>query len=174
MAKFSKGDRVRLNPRVPANQDFDRYAMTRPRTVMAVRYSPQRKCCYYTLGSNSLGRFSMDGDPQLGYTGYEFRSYQLEPYQPRQYGRRRYRMKPTDSRLLSNSVLGKRPMSTDPLTNTPRLTCCRSREIAPNSAQHDRELAQELANILGVPIDVVRSDSTISVKPKKRRGKPWN
>ena len=83
--KFSKGSKVYLNGRTPQMVDLER---NRPRTVVAVASDSEKRCYFYTLGSNGKGA-TKDGNPRDGYVLYLFRSYQLEHYQPRKVGRPR-------------------------------------------------------------------------------------
>ena len=79
-SKFRIGDRVVLNGRTPACIDLARH---RPRTVIAIRYSPDKRCNYYLLGSNGRGNNDGNGNPLEGYSDYLFRSYML--HCPRRY-----------------------------------------------------------------------------------------
>jgi len=90
-SKFRVGDKVRLHPidarhPIPSVLGFTDYELTRPRTIVKVRYDHAKQCNYYTLGSNAKGdKFTTNGNPLDGYTDYEFRSYQLISYVPRHY-----------------------------------------------------------------------------------------
>lgn len=93
-SKFLLGDTVRLNDRTPARLDFSGYDLTRPRTIIRIRYDRAKQCNWYTLGSNGKGKM-LDGQPLEGYRLYEFRSYQLVTYVPRAYHfKRQYVRKP--------------------------------------------------------------------------------
>lgn len=112
-SKFMVGDKVRLHQdtdkkhRAPDHLDFTDYEMTRPRTIIAIRYDKARQCNFYRLGSNGKGKM-LDGQPLNGFD-YEFRSYQLIAYIPRTYHfKRSYRMSKGDTRLSSNSKGGNR------------------------------------------------------------------
>ncbi len=103
-SKFRLGDKVRLRNdsdqkhRAPASLDFTDYEMSRPRTIIAIRYDSDQQCNYYRLGSNGKGKM-LDGQPLEGFD-YDFRSYQLIPYVPRAYHfKRQYTMSKDDSRL---------------------------------------------------------------------------
>mgnify|MGYP001607823506 FL=1 len=69
-AKFALGDKVVLNGRSPG---YIAERHHRPRTVIGVRYNPQRRCCLYLLGDNYHG-------PKLLHW---YRSYMLMEYRPR-------------------------------------------------------------------------------------------
>jgi len=64
--KFSIGDKVRFNNRVPifAANGLRR----RTRTVVDILHDPDHRCCYYELGDRGKARL-----------GYYFRSYMLVP-----------------------------------------------------------------------------------------------
>ena len=74
--KFQVGDRVYLNGRTPAYIELARH---RPRTIVAVEYSPALQANLYTLGSNARGACEATRD-RHGYSLYCFRSYQLHPW----------------------------------------------------------------------------------------------
>lgn len=95
LSKFLVGDKVRINGRRPMSLGFTDYELSRPRTIVKIRYDPQGQCNFYTLGSNAKGKM-LDGQPLEGYRLYEFRSYQLYPYEPRPYHfKRQYVRKPS-------------------------------------------------------------------------------
>ena len=103
-SKFIVGDKIRLRQdiarkhRAPQHLDFTDYEMSRPRTIIAIRYDRTQQCNYYRLGSNGKGKM-LDGQPLDGFN-YWFRSYQLIPYIPRTYHYKRgYTMQANDSRL---------------------------------------------------------------------------
>ena len=84
LSKFHEGETVIVNGRSP---DFIELERGRPRTVIAVRYDSQKQCNFYLLGSNGRGIHTLNGNPQLGFNEYWFRSYQLVRYEPRAYAR---------------------------------------------------------------------------------------
>ncbi len=107
-SKFHIGDKVRLRTdtdqkhQAPAHLDFTPYEMSRPRTIISIRYDRDSQCNFYRLGSNGKGKM-LDGQPLEGFD-YEFRSYQLQHYIPRAYHfKRGYTMSKDDARLTSKT-----------------------------------------------------------------------
>ncbi len=110
-SKFRVGEKVRLcndgdqKHQTPARLGFTDYELSRPRTIIAIKYDKAGKCNNYKLGSNGKGKM-LDGQPLDGYD-YWFRSYQLLPYIPRAYHfKRKYNIKAGDSRLANGKGQG--------------------------------------------------------------------
>lgn len=134
-SKFRIGDKVRLHPvdvrhPIPSVLGFTPYELSRPRTIIKIRYDHDKQCNFYTLGSNAKGNvFTTDGNPLNGFTGYEFRSYQLIPYIPRQYHFKRQYTRKSVTGINKPSVKNPELKGAEGLGMPARQPCRQSLEI---------------------------------------------